>query len=80
MSGRIEKMYVNYKYQKVNKGQKLFDLYSPELLTEQQNFIYMITNDAENPSIINASRQKLLLYGMTESQINFLVATKNRIL
>jgi len=25
MSGRIEKMYVNYKYQKVNKGQKLFD-------------------------------------------------------
>lgn len=76
MSGRIEKMYVNYKYQKVNKGQKLFDLYSPELLTEQQNFIYMITNDAENPSIINASRQKLLLYGMTESQINFLVATK----
>ena len=76
MNGRIERMYVNYKYQKVNKGQKLFDLYSPELLTEQQNFIYMITNDAENPSIINASRQKLLLYGMTESQINFLVATK----
>ncbi len=76
MSGRIEKMYVNYKYQKVNKGQKLFDLYSPELLTEQQNFIYMVINDVENPSIINASRQKLLLYGMTESQINFLVATK----
>ena len=76
MSGRIERMYVNYKYQKVNKGQKLFDLYSPELLTEQQNFIYMVINDVENPSIINASRQKLMLYGMTESQINFLVATK----
>ena len=76
MSGRIEKMYVNYKYQKVNKGQKLFDLYSPELLTEQQNFIYMITNDAENPSIINASRQKLLLYGMTENQINALSNSK----
>ena len=76
MNGRIERMYVNYKYQKVNKGQKLFDLYSPELLTEQQNFIYMVSNDVENPSIINASRQKLLLYGMTESQINFLVATK----
>jgi membrane fusion protein, copper/silver efflux system len=76
MNGRIERMYVNYKYQKVNKGQKLFDLYSPELLTEQQNFIYMVINDVENPAIINASRQKLLLYGMTESQINFLVATK----
>lgn len=76
MSGRIERMYVNYKYQKVNKGQKLFDLYSPELLTEQQNFIYMVVNDAENPSIIDASRQKLLLYGMTQSQINALSNSK----
>lgn len=76
ISGRIEKMYVNYKYQKVNKGQKLFDLYSPELLTEQQNFVYLISNDAENLSIIKASKQKLLLYGMTNNQINSLVSTK----
>ena len=76
MSGRIERMYVNYKYQKVNKGQKLFDLYSPELLTEQQNFIYMVSNDVENPSIIDASRQKLLLYGMTQNQINALSNSK----
>ncbi len=76
ISGRIEKMYVNYKYQKVNKGQKLFDLYSPELLTEQQNFIYMVINDVENPSIINASRQKLELYGMTQNQINALSNSK----
>jgi len=76
ISGRIERMYVNFKFQKVSKGQKLFDLYSPELLTEQQNFIYLISNDAENPSIIKASKLKLLLYGMTENQINSLVSTK----
>lgn len=76
MSGRIEKMYVNYKYQKVTKGQKLFDLYSPELLTEQQNFIYLISNDAENHSIIKASKQKLRLYGMTLNQINALASAK----
>ena len=76
MSGRIEKMYVNYKYQKVTKGQKLFDLYSPELLTEQQNFIYLISNDGENHSIIKASKQKLRLYGMTLNQINALAAAK----
>lgn len=76
ISGRIERMYVNYKFQKVNKGQKLFDLYSPELLTEQQNFIYLISNDAENTSIIKASKQKLLLYGMTGNQINSLASTK----
>ena len=76
ISGRIEKMYVNYKFQRVNKGQKLFDLYSPELLTEQQNFIYLITNDSENASIIKASKQKLALYGMTTSQINSLATAK----
>jgi len=76
INGRIEKMYVNYKYQKVNKGQKLFDLYSPELMTEQQNFLYLISNDAENLSIIKASKQKLLLYGMTTNQINSLAVAK----
>jgi Cu(I)/Ag(I) efflux system membrane fusion protein len=69
-------MYVNYKYQKVNRGQRLFDLYSPELLTEQQSFIYLVSNDSENASIIKASKQKLALYGMTTNQINSLAAAK----
>ena len=76
IGGRIERMYVNYKYQKVSKGQKLFDLYSPELLTEQQNFIYLVSNDYDNASIIKASKQKLLLYGMTLNQINALASAK----
>jgi Cu(I)/Ag(I) efflux system membrane fusion protein len=76
ISGRIEKMYVNYKYQRVDKGQKLFDLYSPELLTEQQNFLYLIANDAQNASIIKAAKQKLFLYGMTRNQINALATAK----
>ena len=67
---------MNYIFQKVSKGQKLFDLYSPELLTEQQNFIYLITNDVQNYSIIEASKQKLVQYGMTENQINYLSSSK----
>ncbi len=76
ITGRIEKMYVNYKFQTVKKGQKLFDLYSPELLTEQQNFIFLNSNDPENTSIIEASKQKLLLYGMTPNQISSMAKTK----
>lgn len=76
VGGRIEKMYVNYKYQTVAKGQKIFDLYSPELLNEQQNFLYLITNDANNSSIISAAKNKLLLYGMTNNQINTIINTK----
>jgi Cu(I)/Ag(I) efflux system membrane fusion protein len=76
ISGRIEKMYVNHKYQRVTKGQKIFELYSPELLTEQQNFIYLISNDSQNASIIYSAKQKLLLYGMTNNQINALASAK----
>lgn len=75
-SGRIEKIYVKYKYQPVFKGQKLFDIYSPELLTEQQNFIYLLNNDAENSTIIKAAIRKLLLYGMTQAQINNLSVSR----
>lgn len=76
ISGRIEKMYVNYKYQRVTKGQKIFELYSPELVSEQQNFIYLISNDSQNTSIINSAKQKLALYGMTNNQINALASAK----
>lgn len=76
ISGRIEKMYVHRKFQRVTKGQKLFDLYSPELQTEQQNFIYLIANDAQNATIIKAVKQKLLLYGMSTSQVNALATAK----
>ena len=77
MNGRIERMYVNYKFQSVSKGQKLFDLYSPELLTEQQNFLYMISDDMGNhESIIKASKEKLMLYGMTNNQISTLISTR----
>jgi len=76
ITGRLEKMNVKYKYQTISKGEKLFEIYSPELLTEQQNLLYILKNDEQNTSLIEASKQKLLLYGMTQSQINNLILTQ----
>lgn len=70
IAGRIEKLYVRYRYQFVNKGQKVLDIYSPELLTSQQNYIYLLQNDAQNSSLITAARQRLLLLGMTGGQLS----------
>lgn len=75
VGGRIEKLHVNYVYQPIQKGQKLFDLYSPELLTEQQNYLYLLQNDVANTAMISAAKQKLLLYGMTEAQVKQLGKT-----
>jgi multidrug efflux pump subunit AcrA (membrane-fusion protein) len=37
--GRIEKLFVNYTGQQVKKGQKLLEIYSPDLVTAQQELL-----------------------------------------
>lgn len=69
VSGRIEKLYVRYRYQKIYKGQKILDIYSPELLTAQQNLLFLLKNDAENTTFIQAAKDKLLLLGMSDEQL-----------
>jgi len=76
VSGRIEKLYLKYTFQDVNKGQKIMDIYSPELLTAQQNLLFLLKNDADNSSFINAAKEKLLLLGMREEQVQQIIQTK----
>jgi len=75
VSGRIEKLYVRYKYQLIQKGQKIMDVYSPELLTAQQNLLFVTNNDAGNGSLMSAARQKLLLLGMNAAQVQKVLQT-----
>ena len=69
VSGRIEKLYVKYRYQRISKGQHIFDIYSPELLTAQQNLLFLLKNDAGNTALIEAAKEKLLLLGMDNQQL-----------
>ena len=69
VTGRIEKLYIRYKYQQVSKGQRIMDIYSPELVTAQQNLIFLLHNDPGNTSLISAAKEKLLLMGMTSNQV-----------
>ncbi|MBS1621435.1 MAG: efflux RND transporter periplasmic adaptor subunit [Bacteroidetes bacterium] len=73
VSGRIEKLYVKYRFQKISKGQKILDIYSPELLTAQENLLFLLKNDAGNTGFIEAAKRKLLLLGMSSDQIQQVV-------
>lgn len=73
VSGRIEKLYVKYRYQHVMKGERIMDIYSPELLTAEQDLLFLIKNDPDNSSLINASRQRLLLLGVSEDQLKQII-------
>ena len=79
INGRIEKLYVRYKYQYIKKGEKIMDVYSPELLTAQQNLLFILKNDAGNISLIDAAKQKLLLLGMSADQVQKIIRTGNPI-
>jgi Cu(I)/Ag(I) efflux system membrane fusion protein len=74
-SGRIEKLYIKYAFQEIHQGQRIFDIYSPDLVTAQQDLIYLTKNSAQETELINAARQKLLLLGMTMPQVNQVVKT-----
>lgn len=74
--GRIEKLYVKSNYEKVYKGQKIMELYSPELLTAQEDLLYLLNHDATNTALIAASQQKLWSLGMSRLQIQQLISRK----
>ncbi|GAA3955024.1 efflux RND transporter periplasmic adaptor subunit [Hymenobacter algoricola] len=74
--GRIEKLLIRYNYQPVTKGQKLLELYSPELVTAQQELIFILTHDAQNQTLLRGARQKLRLLGLTDAQITRTSATR----
>ena len=75
VSGRIEKLYLRYRYQPVAAEQKIMDIYSPELVTAQQNLLFLLKSDLDNTSFINAAKQRLLLLGMSENELNKVVQT-----
>src|SRR4051794_1723159 len=75
VEGRIEKLYLRYRFQKVEAGQKVAEIYSPELLTAQENLLFLLKSDAQNTSFINAAKQKLLLLGMSATELNKVITT-----
>jgi len=76
VSGRIEKLYVKYRYQHIMKGQRIMDIYSPELLTTEQELLFLMKKDPNNFSLIEAAKQKLLLLGMSEGQLQQIIETQ----
>ncbi len=88
VSGWIEKLYVNYRGAMVKKGQPLFTLYSPELLSSQEEYLIALNTweklkDSPVPGVredarrlLEAARERLLLWDITPGQIRALERKK----
>ena len=76
---RIEELYVSFVGQQVEQGQPLAELYSPELMVAQQEYLTALrTVDGRSSaglgeSLLEAARQKLKYQGLSDEQIEELV-------
>jgi len=87
VNGWIEKLYINYTGQKVRKGDKLMDIYSPELVAAQQELLTALsynqsvkqTNFKEisesGDELIRNAVRKLQLFNISDSEIEGIIAT-----
>ncbi len=88
ISGWIEKLYVDYTGKFIRKGEPLFEIYSPELVVAQEEYLQAISykksvSGSRDPNIIDGAnqlvenaRKRLLYWDITEEQIEELERTK----
>jgi len=71
--GWIEKLYVKSEGERVKKGQLLFEVYAPELVNAQEEYVQSIRSG--NRGLTAASRERLIALGISDLQINQLNKT-----
>ncbi|HED35387.1 MAG TPA: efflux RND transporter periplasmic adaptor subunit [Gammaproteobacteria bacterium] len=74
VDGWIEKLAVDTEGDRVKKGQRLFDLYSPKLVNAMEEFLQAIRSN--NRRLITASKEKLVSLGISNKQISKLEKTR----
>ncbi len=68
VSGWIEKLSVRSAGERVKKGQRLFNLYSPDLVNVQEEFLRALSSG--NKGLIEASRDRLDALGISRGEIS----------
>lgn len=81
ISGWVEQLYVDYTGKMVHRGQPLFSIYSPELVTTQREYLLALKTQEKvasssfetirsgGSSLLEASRQRLEYWDIPESEI-----------
>jgi len=82
VGGWIEKLFVDYTGKLVNKGQPLLSIYSPELVSTQEEYLLALRGKRElsssslpeiiqgSVSLLESTKKRLLFWDITEDQID----------
>jgi Cu(I)/Ag(I) efflux system membrane fusion protein len=80
VAGRVDELFVNFIGARVKKGDPLYKLYSPDLVTTQEEYLLAVkaleeTKDASAEAIgrskrlVESTRERLRLWGLTDEQL-----------
>ncbi len=88
ISGWVKKLYIDYTGQHVKKGQPLLSLYSPDLVSAQEEYLLALQAsksasaaggfkevDASRLSLLESAKRRLRLWDITDAQIEELEKT-----
>jgi Cu(I)/Ag(I) efflux system membrane fusion protein len=84
IAGRVEELFVRETGVAINKGQPLYKIYSEQLATLQQEYLMALAQqkqfagDKLEQQLVSSAKQKLLLYGQTEAQLQKLSKTQQK--
>ena len=80
-AGRIERLFVNFTGDSVHRGERVATIYSPELFATQQEYLLALENRermrragfagarSASEDLVESTRRRLNLFGMTAAQI-----------
>lgn len=72
--GRIEQISVSFTGEKVRRGQTLATVYSPELVTAQEELLQAAGIRESQPDLFAAAQEKLRNWKISQAQINKIIA------
>lgn len=84
IAGRIEQLYIRETGVPVKKGAPLYQLYSEQLATLQQEYLMAVAQEKQFPGekiereLVAAAKQKLVLYGQSPAQVQQLISSQKK--
>src|SRR5690625_333182 len=67
--GRLEKLYVNFTGTYVEQGEPMAEIYSPALISAQEELLQALRMQESENALLDAARDRLRLLGLTDEQV-----------
>lgn len=76
-SGWIEKIFADKIGQKIEIGAKLFEIYSPELISAQEEYLLAVNTYGRNSKIAEAAQKRLRLWNISQKHLDKIISENN---